>query len=105
MRKIVHKYKAIRCELEGIKFPSKKERDHFIKLRLLKDKGVITHFHRQVPIHITHKGTPAKYVCDFLVFFSEGYVEYQDVKGMRTAMYKLKKKLVEEQYPFTITEY
>jgi len=99
-----HKFNATRCEADGRKFASKKERKHYFYLRELEKQEVVTHFHEQVPIRLTQNGAPLKYVCDFQVFFADGHVEYQDVKGMRTALYIAKKKLVEDQYPFKITE-
>jgi hypothetical protein len=45
-----------------------------------------------------------KYVCDFLIFWADDTVTFEDVKGMRTPMYKLKKKQVEALYPIIITE-
>lgn len=42
---------------------------------------------------------PIKYIADFLVKYSDGREEVVDVKGMRTDVYKLKKKLLLHQYP------
>jgi hypothetical protein len=38
------------------------------------------------------------------VFWVNGVVTIEDVKGMKTPMYILKKKQVEAIYPITITE-
>ena len=45
-----------------------------------------------------------KYVCDFQVYWANGDITFEDVKGVKTPMYLLKKKQVEALYPITITE-
>lgn len=71
------------------------------KLKLLQKNGEVVFFLRQVPFHLT---AGVKYVCDFQVFWKNGEVSFIDVKGMKTAVYKAKKKIVEEMYPITIEE-
>ena len=41
-------------------------------------------------------------MCDFVVFYEDGRVEYVDVKGRETELFKLKKSVVEAQYPIKI---
>jgi dsDNA-binding SOS-regulon protein len=96
-----HKFNAVRCEEDGIKFASKKERKRYQELKILQLSGDVSFFLRQTPIHLLG-GT--KYVCDYQVFWSNGEVTFEDVKGMRTPMYKVKKREVEAKYPFIITE-
>jgi hypothetical protein len=98
---IKHKFNAKPCEYQGIKFASKKEFKRFQELELLKKYGEVVFFLRQVPMHLT---AGVKYILDFQVFWSDGNVTFEDVKGMRTPMYKLKKKQVESLYPIKITE-
>lgn len=96
-----HKFKAKPCEDDGIKFASLKERKRYRELKLLKKSGEILFFLRQVPFHLE---AGVKYVCDFLIFWTSGEVTIEDVKGVKTDMYILKKKMVEATYPITITE-
>ena len=96
-----HKFKAKPCEYDDIKFASKKEAKRYLELLALKRLGEVVFFLRQVPFHLTGG---VKYVCDYLVFWKDGEVTIEDVKGMRTDMYILKKKQVETLYPITITE-
>ena len=96
-----HKFHATRCEHDGIKFASKKERNRYLELQQMLKNGEIEMFLRQTPFHL--KGG-VKYVCDFQVFHSDGYVRFEDVKGFRTDLYKLKKKQVEATYPIEIIE-
>jgi hypothetical protein len=56
---------------------------------------------RQVPLHLPGG---VKYVCDFQVFWQDGHVSFEDVKGMKTPLYIAKKKIVEELYPIQIQE-
>lgn len=96
-----HKFNAVRCESDGFKFASKKERKRYLELKSLKAIGEVVFFLMQTPIHLPGN---IKYVCDYQVFWSDGTVTFEDVKGMKTPMYNLKKKQVETEYPFQITE-
>ena len=96
-----HKFNALRCEFDGIKFASKKERERYKQLKLLQKSGEIAFFLRQVPFHLAGG---VKYVSDYVIFWEDGRVTIEDVQGMRTSMYKAKKKLVESTYPIEITE-
>ena len=96
-----HKFNAVRSELDGIKFPSKKECNRYRQLKLLQASGEVSFCLRQVPFHLVGG---VKYVCDFLIFWSDGNVTIEDVKGMKTSLYTAKKKMVEATYPIEITE-
>ena len=98
---IKHKFNAKLTELHGIKFSSKKEANYYLQLLLRQKAGEVLFFLRQIPIHLD---AGIKYIVDFQVFKSDGTVEFIDVKGMKTPIYILKKKLVENKYPFTIIE-
>lgn len=96
-----HKFNAIRCEHDGIKFASKKEGKRYLELKQLKQNGDVVMFLDQIPFRLAG-GT--KYYLDFQIFWADGNVTHEDVKGMRTPMYKLKKKQVEALYPIKIIE-
>lgn len=96
-----HKFRAKPTELDGIKFTSKKEAKRYQQLKILQNSGEVLFFLRQVPFHLQ---AGVKYVCDFLVFWTNGLVTIEDVKGVKTDMYIVKKKMVEATYPITITE-
>ena len=96
-----HKYHAIRTECDGIKFPSKKEAKVYEQLKARKLAGEIVFFLRQVPIHLLGG---VRYVCDFLSFNVDGSCHFIDAKGMKTALYIAKKKMVEAEYPIVIEE-
>ena len=75
---IKHKFKARRTNVDGIKFSSKKEANRYNILKLLQKSGDILFFLRQVPFHLPGG---VKYVCDFLIFWANGDVTIEDVKG------------------------
>lgn len=94
------KFHAVICEADGIKFRSKKERARYLELTFLKHAGMCW-FLRQVPFHLPGN---TKYVLDFMVFWKDGKVTYEDTKGHRTQEYIMKKKQVEALYPVQIKE-
>lgn len=96
-----HKYNAVKTEADGLKFDSKKEARYYAALKVRQQAGEVLFFIRQVGLDLPGG---VKYRVDFLVFLSDGSVEFVDVKGMKTAMYKLKKKQVESLYPIEIKE-
>ena len=102
-RYLRHKFNAVPVtDNEAGMFDSKKEYAYFQQLKMRqKPGGDILFFLRQVPIALPGK---TKYVCDFLEFHNDGSVHFVDAKGMKTDMYNLKKRQVEEIYPFCIEE-
>lgn len=98
---ITHKFRAVPTETDGIKFASKKEAKRYRELKALMLSGEILFFLRQVPFHLVGNVT---YRCDFMIFWANGTVTIEDVKGMKTPMYILKKKQVEALYPIKIVE-
>ena len=95
------KYFNVRTEVDCIKFASKAEAKRYQELKLMQNAGSIKTFIMQTPWLLTGG---IKYVSDFLVFYTDGTVVVEDVKGVKTDVYKLKKKLFESYYPFKITE-
>lgn len=59
--------------------------------------GAVVGFLRQTPLHFK-SGT--KYVMDFLVFNADGSCVAVDIKGVETPEFKIKKKLIEDEYPW-----
>ena len=98
---VKHKFFAVRSESDGFKFASKKELRRYLELKMLCQAGEVSFFQMQSPFHLTGG---VKYVCDFQVYWSNGDITFEDVKGIKTPMYILKKKQVEQLYPITITE-
>jgi hypothetical protein len=96
-----HKFNAVRTEVDGVKFASKREARYYQELQLAQKSGELLFFLRQVPLHLAGG---VKYICDFLEFWKNGEVRFVDTKGFRTPMYTAKRKMVEATYPITILE-
>lgn len=96
-----HKFGAIRTETDGIRFASRKEAQFYENLKLLQANGDVIFFLRQTPFHLPGN---VRYVVDFVTFDKDGSVHFIDIKGMKTPMYKAKKKMVESLYPIEIEE-
>ena len=101
MKRIKHKFNAVQTILDGIKFPSKKEAARYSQLKRLQQAGEVVFFLRQVPFHLPGNVT---YRLDYMVFWADETITFEDSKGMRTAIYILKLKMVEALYPIKITE-
>lgn len=115
--------------IDGILFDSRREAEYYDELKLREKAGEITDLQLQVKFSIDING---KHICNYFADFV--YWEYEsltapdpthyakvliiapkeakkqkrkvvvDVKGMRTDVYRLKKKLVEAVYGIEITE-
>lgn len=74
--------------------------------RMARDASLrVVSWEAQVPFQVELNGKKiCKYIADFKVLYDDGHTEIVDVKGMRTPLYRLKKKLVEAQYGIEILE-
>lgn len=97
IKKARHKFHAKPTTIDSIRFASKAEARYYQELKLLKLSGEVIGFLRQTPIHFE---SGIKYVLDFLVFYADGRCEAVDVKGVETPEFKLKKKLLDDEYPW-----
>jgi hypothetical protein len=106
------KYRAVPTIVDNIRFASKKEAKRYSELKMLQQSGQIFGLSMQAPYPFYYPCNPGEplgkkmftYVADFVYLKPSGEVVIEDVKGMRTPLYKLKKKLVEAQWKFTIRE-
>lgn len=90
--------------VDGILFDSIKEAGRYNELKLLQRSGNVVLFLLQTPIYFKGGG---KYVLDFLVFWADGRVTFEDVKSPATRTketYRFKKRLVENEFAIEITE-
>lgn len=95
------KYNNLKTIIDGIVFASRKESQRYALLKVLKDKGEVISFERQVPYVLT---AGIKYILDFRVLWKDQSTSYEDVKGFRTDIFKLKKKLMKHCHNIDITE-
>lgn len=101
------KYHSEKITINGIKFDSKKEANRYYELKLLEKQGYIKDLKLQHKFELqpgfkkngeTYR--PILYIADFVYLdlkTNKNIVE--DVKGYKTDVYKLKKKMFEYVYP------
>lgn len=98
------KYGNKKTIIDGIKFDSKREAQRYGALQLMLKAGLISNLRLQVPYQITVNGMKVcKYVADF-VYEDKGVEIVEDVKGMKTPIYNLKKKLMKAVFGVVISE-
>lgn len=107
------KYGANKAVVDGITFDSRKEARRYSQLKLLERAGEISDLELQVkfilipaqrePDKVGSRGGLVKgkvierecaYIADFTYFDKHGIFHVEDVKGMKTEVYKIKKKLM-----------
>ena len=105
-----NKYHNKKVIYYGIKFDSEKEKNRYVGLKQLERLGVIQNLQRQVKYELQPSfklnGKTIRsitYIADF-VYIQDGVEIIEDVKGMRTKEYLLKKKLFEYKYQKEIKE-
>lgn len=122
------KYHAKKTEVDGIQFDSKREAQRYQQLKLMEKAGVICDLKRQVKYELV----PAQYIngkcVERAITYTSDFEYYilkplrqrtvmaepdamaigqhivEDVKGMRTDVYKIKRKLMLYKYGIIITE-
>lgn len=104
------KYHNTKITVDGMKFDSKKEYKRYCELKLLEKAGIIKGLERQVKYILIDKfktvdGTQREtsYVADF-IYTENGRLVVEDVKGFKTDVYKLKKKMMYDKYGIWIKE-
>lgn len=100
------KFSNEKTEAEGEFFHSKKEAKRYKELRKMLKAGEIGFLAKQVQYELNTGGSHSLiYIADFqYVDRSTGKTILEDVKGMRTAVYKKKKKLMLKIHNIEITE-
>ena len=121
------KYGNRKTVVNGIEFDSRKEAQRYQELRLLERAGKISGLRLQVKYVLiptqraasfeVYKAGPQKgrrkpgkvlenecaYIADF-VYIQDGSEIVEDAKGVRTAVYRIKRKLMLERYGIQIKE-
>lgn len=99
-----NKFGAVRTEVDGIKFHSKKEASRYLELKLLQADGAISELRLQVSYRIVvNNALICRYIADF-VYVQDGQEIVEDVKGKITDVYRLKKKLMKACHGIDIYE-
>ena len=100
-----NKYSNKKCSFGGYSFDSMKERDHYIYLLSEQQAGRITELELQPKFQLqelfkdnlgrTHRAI--SYIADFQ-YKRDKQIVVVDVKGMKTEVYRIKKKLFLYKY-------
>ena len=106
------KYGNRKTVVDGIVFDSKREATRYAELKLLQRAGEIFDLQRQVPFTLIPKQTrdgkvierPCVYKADFVYKEKDGTEVVEDVKGVCTKEYRIKKKLMLWQFGIVVKE-
>ena len=99
----MNKYRNIKTEFDGIPFDSKKEAARYAVLKLLERGKAISDLKLQVAFELApsvviagRKRPALRYIADF-VYVENGKQVIEDVKGMLSDVYKIKRHLMKLQ--------
>ncbi len=101
-----NKYNNKKTEIAGIIFDSKKEAKRYCELKLLLKAKKIKNLTLQPAFRLQPKfkkngatTREIRYVADFMYTDENGKIVVEDVKGMKTDVYKIKKKMFDYNFP------
>ena len=102
-----NKYRNSKITIDSIKFDSLKEGARYQELQLMKKCGEIKDIELQPVFELQpkfidkdgNKHRKVEYRADFKVINKDGSITIEDVKGYKTEIYKLKKKMLLFRYP------
>lgn len=99
------KYRAEKMELDGILFDSKKEAERYSELKMLERANLITNLELQPKFLLQERFEyngkvirKIEYIADFKYIDEKGNTVVEDVKGLKTDVYNIKKKLFLNKY-------
>jgi hypothetical protein len=103
------KYGNKKVEIDGYKFDGIAESKYFVQLKWLKQAKQIKDFKLQ-PCFLLLESykkngktiRKTEYVADFEIHNLDGSIEIVDVKGVETPIFKLKKKMFEARYDYSL---
>lgn len=99
------KYGNRKTTVDGITFDSQAEAARWCTLRIMERGKLIAGLKRQVPFALDVNGVKiGTYKADFTYTDASGRHVVEDVKGVATPVYKLKKKLMAALYGVDIKE-
>lgn len=99
-----NKYNAVKTTVDNITFDSKKEANRYLELKLLQRANQIKDLDLQPRFDlIINDVFVGFYKADF-IYTENGKVVVEDVKGKKTPIYNLKKKMVKAIHGIDIFE-
>ena len=104
-KKRTSKYSNKKTVIDGVTFDSKKEASRYLDLRLLEQFNKIKNLELQPKYSFEMNGVKiCTYRADFRYIDKDGNEIIEDVKGYKTSMYRLKKKLMRAFYGIDVKE-
>ena len=103
----MNKYRNKKIDIDGLTFDSIAESRRYLILKQMENVGDITHLRLQPKFDYMAENSKKKlftYKADFDYCTDDGQYVVEDVKGFKTAIYRLKKKLIEDRFNVKITE-
>ena len=98
------KYRNVKVDLDGHKFDSKKEANRYAELKMLMRAREVTDLEVHPRYDLIINGTKiCSYIPDFR-YKRAGALVIEDVKGVRTKEYLLKKKLMKALHNVEVVE-
>ena len=99
------KFKNIKTEVDGLTFDSIREAKRYSELMMLYRSKIITDLELQKEFELRVNGVKVcTYRCDFFYRDQNGREVVEDVKGVRTDVYRIKNKLMIAVYGLRILE-
>ncbi len=106
----MNKYHNCKVMVDGIKFDSKAEARRYVELKIMEDTGHIKELKLQPKFELQPKYKNSKGQCIRAITYKAdfSYIEthsevgkliVEDVKGVETKEFKLKKKMLEYKFP------
>ena len=111
--KTLNKYGAKKTEIDGITFASKHEAERYIELKYMERAHLISdlQLQRVFTLIVAQRDKdgkiierPCKYIADFVYKDKDGKTVVEDAKGMRTDVFRIKKKLMLSIYGIRVKE-
>lgn len=94
------KFGAIRTKYNGVMYDSKREAGRAAELTMLQRSGAVLSWDRQREFCLEVNGQlVCKYRVDFVVFWANGDIIYEDVKGFIAQHSRIKMKLFQALHP------
>jgi hypothetical protein len=98
------KYGNVKTRVDGILFDSKKEAKRYLELKTLEKAGLIRGLVLQYPVQVVaNDKVMFKWIADF-VYYEGNERIFEDVKGVRTNVYRLKAKILKIIMGITVRE-
>ena len=99
------KYNAIKTEVDGFVFASRREANRYSELKLMEYAGEIKNLELQPKYPCLVNGVlVCTYIADFRYRLQSGREVVEDAKGAKTDVYRIKNKLVRALYGVVIVE-